>query len=408
MLIPKVVGRRNNIAGTALQMTVIGLGAVVSIFLLRFVHAPWVWISLAWFLIFLYTGLTTKRSIGKAIWVNVSFVVLAFGLFEAYLWITVPQLSMRYSDDYDIPHEILGHAPRKSVVASHVEYINNIKVFDVTYTIDSDGLRISPPHDSKNNQGALLFFGCSFTFGEGVQDNETMPYAVGLITHGRYAIYNFGFHAYGPNQMLSALEHGLVETIVQYPPKYVIYQAIPNHVERVAGLASYARHVPKYTHPVDGGLVYQGNFDEVSPTLIEKLSRAVRPIRAWIKTDVERPLTYLKGKNWYRAITSNDIELFIATVNKAKEETEARYPGSQFHVILWDKGFDRFARKEFLNQVLNGFKDHKINVHLISHIIPDFPDTSTFSAKYELHDHHPNTNAHRLIAEYVVKNILHD
>ncbi len=405
-----------HIAGVALQATVGGVGIAASVFSLLTLYAPWVWISLTWFLILLYIGLTRKGAVGKAIWVNISFVILVLGLFEAYLWISVPQPNMTYSSGYDMPHEILGHAPRKGMVASHVKDVDGVQVFDVTYTIDSDGLRISPPYDPQHNLGSLIFFGCSFTFGEGVQDDEAMPYLVGLMAHGRYAIYNFGFHAYGPNQMLAALEQGVMDSIVKYPPKHVIYQAIPDHLERVAGLAAYARHAPKYTRRLDGEIVYQGHFDEVSPSSKEKFSRAWAPIgewlksNGWVKPNLERPLVYTKVMERYRGITSDDIELFIGIVNKAKDEAETRYSGSQFHVILWDKGFPGFAKKEFLDQILNGFKERRINVHLISHIIQDSPDTDTFSAKYELHvhDHHPNQNAHRIIAEYVINTILHD
>jgi hypothetical protein len=55
-------------------------------------------------------------------------------------------------------------------------------------------------------------FGCSFTFREGVEDREAMPYLVGELS--KYIVYNFGFHGYGAHQMLSALEYGIVDRIV--------------------------------------------------------------------------------------------------------------------------------------------------------------------------------------------------
>jgi hypothetical protein len=73
-------------------------------------------------------------------------------------------------------------------------------IYDVTYTIDADGLRIAAgldenPHDNR----CMLFFGCSFTFGEGVDDHEAMPYVAGTLANLR--AYNFGFPGYGPHQM---------------------------------------------------------------------------------------------------------------------------------------------------------------------------------------------------------------
>lgn len=47
-----------------------------------------------------------------------------------------------------------------------------------------------------------------------VNDNETAAYQVGEMSSGNYRIFNFGFKGYGPHQMLSAIEHSLVEDIV--------------------------------------------------------------------------------------------------------------------------------------------------------------------------------------------------
>jgi hypothetical protein len=39
-------------------------------------------------------------------------------------------------------------------------------LFDVTYTIDSSGLRVAPPYRKDDLAGTILFLGCSFTFGD--------------------------------------------------------------------------------------------------------------------------------------------------------------------------------------------------------------------------------------------------
>ena len=77
------------------------------------------------------------------------------------------------------------------------------------YTIGPNGLRVSPPYEEVADVPCALFFGGSFTFGTGVEDDEALPYVAGILSEGKYRVYNFGYRGYGPHQMLAALESGL-------------------------------------------------------------------------------------------------------------------------------------------------------------------------------------------------------
>ena len=94
-----------------------------------------------------------------------------------------------------------------------------------------------------------------------------MPYLVGERSGNRFRVYNFGFHGYGPHQMLAALTGGRVQDTVDCQPTHVVYQAIVPHVERVSGLATWDRHGPRYVETQDGGVRLAGRFDdtEVKP-----------------------------------------------------------------------------------------------------------------------------------------------
>jgi hypothetical protein len=96
-------------------------------------------------------------------------------------------------------------------------------------------------------------------------------------------------------------------------------------------------------------------------------------------------------------------------VSQARDAAAVKYPAAEFHVILWDNMFRQRDFVRFLPLVLEGFRARQIRVHLISEIIPDY-DGSAPNTLYELHlhDSHPNALTHHLIAEYVVKTILHD
>ena len=67
-------------------------------------------------------------------------------------------------------------------------------VYDVTYTIDVNQRRVTPT-DSKLSKykGKINVFGGSWVFGEGLNDNETLPYYL-QKSFPDYKVTNFGFH----------------------------------------------------------------------------------------------------------------------------------------------------------------------------------------------------------------------
>lgn len=147
---------------------------------------------------------------------------------------------------------ILGYRPRKNTVVDSRKYFKDELVYDVTYSIDANGLRIAPPVTPGSGERCILFFGGSFTFGEGVEDDTTTAYRVGQRLEGRYRIFNFGFHGYGPHQMLSALESGLAKSISSCNARYVIYLVLVEHVQRPAGLALWDLEGPRYLLAANG------------------------------------------------------------------------------------------------------------------------------------------------------------
>ena len=205
-----------------------GLPLSLLIIKLKFLSAPFVLLPALWFILFLIASITEKKQVLKVVLFNISAIILILGLFEFYFWrVTVNKLTHTQTPDstyriegkkYDnTEDDILGYGLKKNTTRRVTSYYNDEVVFDVTYTIDKNGLRISPlPHNS--NAPAILFFGGSFTYGEGVNDDETAPYLTGILTDRNYAIYNFGIHGHGPQHMLAEIEHGIVKSALTHKP----------------------------------------------------------------------------------------------------------------------------------------------------------------------------------------------
>jgi len=75
--------------------------------------------------------------------------------------------------------------------------------FNSTYTTTITGKRLTP-EVHKRTERDILFYGCSFTYGEGVNDNQTVPYYTQELLENTRA-HNLGLSGYGPNEALDAV-----------------------------------------------------------------------------------------------------------------------------------------------------------------------------------------------------------
>jgi len=372
-----------------LLVILVTLGCSVAIF--TALDPPFLW-ALALWAVAAFAGVAiTRRTAPRAILVNIAVVFLVIAVFEGYLWsreLRSDPTRMRgsYTTDYFGDDELLGYGPEKEIVATAEKYYDEQLIYRVRYTINADGLRVSPPA-SEDEDGCVLFFGGSFTFGEGLEDDQSLPFQVGVLTDGHNRIYNFGFHGYGPHHMLAALETGRVDQIIGCQPSHVIYQAILHHVERVAGLTTWDEHGPRYVIAPSGGVTLAGHFDDEYKT---------HPWKGWFS----RSLTYdtLFGKR--RSSGPDEAALFAEIVATARTFVESRYNGAQFHVLLWDKRYHSNHK-----QALAALQSRDLRIHCMTTILPDY---KTDKARYMLHrfDHHPTAATNGLIGRYVAEQIL--
>jgi hypothetical protein len=77
-------------------------------------------------------------------------------------------------------------------------------IYDVHYSIDNDGFRLTKLTNNEQPH-RINFFGCSMTFGEGMNDEETLPYFVQKNLQ-EVKVKNFGWHGYGAHQALAILQ----------------------------------------------------------------------------------------------------------------------------------------------------------------------------------------------------------
>jgi len=366
------------------------LTVCVSIAVFYLAKYPFLWSLLLWTAGTFIAAVWVGKSWLKVVLVNLAAALFALSAYEAYLWqreirSDPTRLQGTYTTEYFMGDDLLGYGPAKAKTAVSEKYYKDELIYSVRYTIDEAGLRISPAA-VEPELGCVLFFGGSVTFGEGVEDDQAMPYQVGVLTGKRYRIYNFAFHGYGPHQMLAAFEGGRVDEIINCRPTHVVYQAIIPHVERAAGLTSWDKHGPRYVAGADG-VRLAGRFDddEVNP-----------PWKVWLT----KWLTYdtLFGKR--RPAGSDELHLYAEIVDAVQALVRLRYPGAEFHVLIWDD-----HGLALHDRVLEEFQARDLRLHRISDILPGYREDKS---RYELniYDHHPTAATHAAVAEYIVRVVL--
>ena len=360
---------------------------------LKFLPVPCAWLGLAWSGSLFWATWTDARTSRRAIWFNAGVFFLVVAALEGWLSTQTPAPCKPEGSEQDFfrGHSVLGYAAQPSSTTEWRKHCGGKLVYDVTYTIDADGLRVSAPRHATESSESLLFFGGSFTFGEGVQDHETMPYVVGQKTGKRYKVYNFGFSGYGAHHMAAATEHGIVKSIVKENPKHIIYQAIVDHIRRAAGWQTWSRDHPKYVLKQNGQCEHTGSFRKGWEPFFAGISSNLR------KSFVLQRLLGSKGR-----ITRRPLTVYVAIVERARNLLRGLYPDCRFHTILWDVDEPTWV----IDELLEEFAERGIEVHRISEILPDIAEAEPTRYRIGRREMHPGPRAHERIADYVARELV--
>lgn len=370
---------------------IFALVVAAHLMVLGYLEVPFIGLSLIWIVMFVWLISVLKRPAAKIIAVNLITILVALAGAEAYFWVKsrltdASNFEQISSHSYQILHDELGYAPYPDTSRQVKKTYRGETLYTTTYTIDDVGLRVSPPENESGVEGTVLFFGGSFTYGEGVGDLETLPYQVGVQTDGRFRIRNLGFHGYGPQQMLVSLQGGLMARLADpQEPITVVYECGLFHARRAAGSVPWSARLPRYELDQDGTLRAAGFFEEyqIRQGMVERF--------------VARSFLFKSLFGEGRPANSQEIDLFLGIVAASRDQLNSLYPGAEFHVVFWDDGNWLRDRK-----VIGGLADLGIETHLVSTVF------SLNDPQYRIspYDRHPSAAANRELAEFVTTAII--
>jgi lysophospholipase L1-like esterase len=219
------------------------------------------------------------------------------------------QLLPKQAKGFSTWRPVLGWGPAKAGSYSAVKHApSGETVYDVTYTIDDHLLRKTI---SAQSGPLFAFFGDSFTFGEGLQDSETMPQAFADLTDRKFQVLNLGFPGYGPQQFYGALQNGLFDTTLGPNPRLFIYLTSVWHAERAACKPNFMARAARYA-PVNGELVYQGDCTAGWRRNLKELLGNFSAFRNFIE-----PMNI--------AVAHDDIKLYLTMLEKTVQLAKQKY-----------------------------------------------------------------------------------
>lgn len=125
-------------------------------------------------------------------------------------------------------------------------------LYDVRYTYDKYDRRVVPAY-AERPAADLLLFGGSFTFGYGLEDEQTWAWKLARDLGSAWRVTNYGQNAFGAQQMLYILEKREIAPIPDAPEREALFLAIKHHIIRPTGLFYHARKSYRYDL-VDGKL----------------------------------------------------------------------------------------------------------------------------------------------------------
>ncbi len=345
------------------------------------------------FSLLIYFGLKTKKTTRKRILFNGSAIFIAIFIFEIYSHIknadhinNNASFSGSFYDTALVSGKKVGvgYGPKAdtSFQVTATRKNNDSTIYEVKYSL-KEGRR-TIPNNNDSSKKSLYFLGGSHVFGDGLNDDQTLPYFINAHANNKYNISNYGFSGYGTHQALKLVETSILnqENIKTSSQSCAIYSFIPAHFRRAAGHVIWDPNGPLYEFE-NNELLFKGSFNENRLVKDNYVTKRVKTIweNSYLFKSIFSP--NVKEKDVIR------VSEMINVMNVRLKEQNIR-----FIVVLGRTDFEN-EHEQKLHKELN---NHQIEHYFVSSIIPNFnePDYTIVG------DGHPNEKYNSALAQFIV------
>ena len=200
----------------------------------------------------------------------------------------------------------------KKIKGKNSLMFKNELVYEAKYTFDNIGRRNTTEVNFSGKDKVGIFFGDSMCFGEGLNDNETIPYYFEK-SNIDYRSINYGFMGHGPSHMLFTINTSEFKKEFENKKGKVFFIYRDDAVKISAGKVPWSKGHPKYKL-IDDKLVFQGQYEN------------------YINNDIYLPSKY--SKDDYKLTT----EIFL----EAKKTIKSISTNLELEVIILPLSFSNF------------------------------------------------------------------
>lgn len=222
------------------------------------------------------------------------------------------------------------------LLASHIHTSTKMKAdgntcYSATYRTDVFGRRDVGIHRRPDGPH-LLLFGCSVTMGEGLNDADTLQYALAAELPD-VNVFNYAVHGWGPTHALAKLRSGAIPAEVRSHDGSAVYVLIPAHVSRTIG--------DTRTH-----WLFDSPYYDLLPDGTVAGGAPLRAMRPW-RTALQEALVFARSHSWLltalhpeipRRHGDEDYERTAAVLAAARESYRSQFRGELFVAFhpTWD------------------------------------------------------------------------
>jgi len=243
----------------------------------------------------------------------------------------------------------------------------------------------------------LVFLGCSFTFGSGIDDTATLPYKAGKFAN--IPSLNLGGSGWGTHHVYQLFTHKYAN-IPDSTKRVFIYSFIPDHVMRAKCVYSWSLNDPYFTAKGDS-LHYEGAAYKHSGYARWHVAIRALSLNRWLSfvNDLGNIfITMSAAKN----VNEEDYKRVQLMMENMNASVKAR--GDRLIIVHWNdyKGLtpkdEPFVKKDKVAAILTQLQAHGAEIVNVSDIIDMNSPANTIP-----NDNHPNHVANGLIARKLVQ-----
>lgn len=272
--------------------------------------------------------------------------------------------------------------------------VNGELVYKSNYSTDEFGRRTTVDLNPEiEGRTAVLFFGCSFTFGMGVEDNENLPSQFAMLSSKKYHVYNYGVNGYGTSHMyIQSEDIGLQIEEMEVIVVYVLYK---DHLMRSIGgmsvFTTFGKHLPYIDYDLNGELRHFGNFDTDRSPLINDVYSLLS------KSGIVQT-RHLR----FPVMNQHHYGLYKDLISQTKERIEAQKTLKKFYILAYPDS--ALHTKKELNKLIEASKEiDSVTVLDYSNLFDTRAEGYCLNLRY---DNHPSPLSYKLVSEQLYEDIV--